>query len=208
MFTGIIEEVGKLSSKEAGRIKISCEKVLEGVEIGDSINTNGICLTVVEKGADYFKADVMPETIRKTSLSELKKGAKINLERALKVGDRLNGHIVSGHIDGCGKILSIKAEGNAIMLEITAESRIMRQIAEKGSVAIDGISLTVVKTNSESFYVSLIPHTMAETNLEDKKIGSIVNIETDILAKYVERQLKFRETTALTRNFLEEQGFL
>lgn len=208
MFTGIIEEVGKLSSKEAGRIKISCEKVLEGVEIGDSINTNGICLTVVEKGADYFKADVMPETIRKTSLSELKKGAKINLERALKVGDRLNGHIVSGHIDGCGKILSIKTEGNAIMLEITAESRIMRQIAEKGSVAIDGISLTVVKTNSESFYVSLIPHTMAETNLEDKQIGSIVNIETDILAKYVERLINFKATPAVTKTFLEENGFL
>ena len=208
MFTGIVEEIGRLKSFDGGRIEIHCEKILSDVKIGDSINTNGICLTVVEFGADFFAADVMPETFRKTSLSEIKIGGILNLERALKVGERLGGHLVSGHIDGVGKILSIRAEGNALFIEISAENHLLRQIAAKGSVALDGISLTVVDSGAEKFSVSTIPHTREVTNFKNKKIGSKVNIETDILAKYVERLINFREKRTITKDFLMENGFL
>lgn len=204
MFTGIIEEVGRLKSLDGGRLEIFCEKVLEDIKIGDSIATNGICLTVVEFGENFFAADVMPETLRKTSLAD----KNFNLERALKVGDRLGGHIVSGHIDGVGKILNIRAEGNALLIDVAAESSLLRQIAPKGSVALDGISLTVVDAGAESFSVSLIPHTRSVTNFKSKRVGSFVNIETDILAKYVERLMNFNATPELTKNFLEENGFL
>ena len=204
MFTGIIEEVGRLRSLDGGRIEISCEKILSDIKIGDSISTNGICLTVVDYGENYFAADVMPETFRKTSLAD----KNFNLERALKVGDRLGGHIVSGHIDGVGKILSIRAEGNALLIDVTAENSLLKQIASKGSVALDGISLTVVDAGAESFSVSMIPHTREVTNFKFKRVGSPVNIETDILAKYVERLINFKETPAVTKNFLEENGFL
>ena len=204
MFTGIIEEVGRLKSLDGGRIEISCEKILSDIKIGDSISTNGICLTVVDYGENYFAADIMPETFRKTSLAD----KNFNLERALKVGDRLGGHIVSGHIDGVGKILSIRAEGNALLIDVTAESSLLKQIAPKGSVALDGISLTVVDSCAESFSVSMIPHTREVPNFKFKRVGSLVNIETDILAKYVERLINFKETPAVTKNFLEENGFL
>lgn len=204
MFTGIIEEVGRLKSLDGGRIEISCEKILSDIKIGDSISTNGICLTVVDYGENYFAADVMPETFRKTSLAD----KNFNLERALKVGDRLGGHIVSGHIDGVGKILSIRAEGNALLIDVTAESSLLKQIAPKGSVALDGISLTVVEVYAESFSVSMIPHTREVTNFKFKRVGSLVNVETDILAKYVERLINFKTTPAVTKNFLEENGFL
>ncbi|MBQ6130767.1 MAG: riboflavin synthase [Selenomonadaceae bacterium] len=204
MFTGIIEEVGRLKSLDGGRLEIACEKVLADVKIGDSINTNGICLTVVEFGENFFAADVMPETLRKTSLAD----KNFNLERAVKVGDRLGGHIVSGHIDGVGKILSIRPEGNALLIDVAAESSLLRQIAPKGSVALDGISLTVVDAGAESFSVSMIPHTRSVTNFKSKRVGSFVNIETDVLAKYVERLMNFKATPELTKNFLEENGFL
>ena len=204
MFTGIIEEVGRLKSLDGGRIEIFCEKVLEDVKIGDSINTNGICLTVVDFGENFFAADVMPETFRKTSLTD----KNFNLERALKVGERFGGHIVSGHIDGVGKILSIRAEGNALLIDVAAENFLLKQIAPKGSVALDGISLTVVDADSENFSVSMIPHTRAVTNFKDKRVGSFVNIETDVLAKYVERLLNFKAAPDVTKNFLEENGFL
>ncbi|MBQ3451166.1 MAG: riboflavin synthase [Selenomonadaceae bacterium] len=204
MFTGIIEEVGRLKSLDGGRLEIACEKVLADVKIGDSINTNGICLTVVEFGENFFAADVMPETLRKTSLAD----KNFNLERAVKVGDRLGGHIVSGHIDGVGKILSIRPEGNALLIDVAAESFLLRQIAPKGSVALDGISLTVVDAGAESFSVSMIPHTRSVTNFKSKRVGSFVNIETDVLVKYVERLMNFKATPELTKNFLEENGFL
>ena len=208
MFTGIIEEVGRLKNLRGGRIEISCAAVLADIKIGDSVNTNGICLTVVEFGEDFFAADVMPETLRKTSLGELNRGGLVNLERALKLGDRFGGHIVSGHIDGVGKILSIRAEGNALLIDVAAENFLLRQIASKGSVALDGISLTVVDVGAESFSVSMIPHTREVTNFKSKRVGSPVNIETDVLAKYVERLLNFNETPDLTKNFLEANGFL
>ena len=203
MFTGIIEEVGRLKNLDGGRIEIFCEKVLEDVKIGDSISTNGICLTVVDFGENFFAADVMPETFRKSSLAD----KNFNLERALKVGDRFGGHIVSGHIDGVGKILSIRAEGNALLVDVAAENFLLKQIAPKGSVALDGISLTVVDASAENFSVSMIPHTRAVTNFKDKRVGSLVNIETDVLAKYVERLMNFKAAPALTREFLLENGF-
>lgn len=208
MFTGIIEEIGRLKSFDGKRIEISCEKILDDVKIGDSISTNGICLTVVDLGENFFAADVMPETFRKTSLSELKHSGLVNLERALKLGDRFGGHIVSGHIDGVGKILSIRTEGNAILIDVATENILLKQIAAKGSVALDGISLTVVDADAEKFSVSMIPHTREATNFKTKRVGSLVNIETDILAKYVERLINFKTSPAVTKSFLEEYGFL
>ena len=208
MFTGIIEEVGKLKNFDGGRIEINCSKILSGVEIGDSISTNGICLTVTNFGKDFFTADVMPETVRRTSLGEVAAGGVVNLERALKVGDRFDGHIVSGHIDGVGKILTIRIEGNAVFVDVAAQSNILRQIAEKGSVALDGISLTVVDATTEKFCVSMIPHTLSVTNFKSKHVGSLVNIETDILAKYVDRLLHFKPAPIeLTREVLAQNGF-
>ena len=208
MFTGIIEEVGQLNGLNGGRIEISCAKILDDVKIGDSISTNGICLTVVDFGENFFAADVMPETFRKTSLAELNRGGFVNLERALKVGDRFGGHIVSGHIDGVGKILSIRAEGNALLINIAAENFLLRQIAPKGSVALDGISLTVVDAGNENFSVSMIPHTREVTNFKNKRVGSSVNIETDVLAKYVDRLINFKDAPTLTKDFLAANGFL
>lgn len=204
MFTGIIEEIGRFKSFDGGRIEISCEKILSDIKIGDSISTNGICLTVVDFGENFFAADVMPETLRKTSLAD----KNFNLERALKVGDRLGGHIVSGHIDGVGKILSIQLEGNALFVKISAESFLLRQIAAKGSVALDGISLTVVDAGAGNFSVSMIPHTREVTNFKFKRVGSLVNIETDILAKYVERLINIKKNSEITETFLLENGFL
>lgn len=204
MFTGIIEEVGRLKGFDGARIEISCEKILSDMKIGDSISTNGICLTVVGFGENYFAADVMPETFKKTSLAD----RNFNLERALKVGDRLGGHIVSGHIDGVGKISKIVAEGNALLINVTAESALLRQIAAKGSVALDGISLTVVDAGAENFTISMIPHTREVTNFKNKRVGSLVNIETDILAKYIERLTNFKQKTAINEDFLIENGFI
>ena len=204
MFTGIIEEVGRLKSFDGARIEISCEKILSDIKIGDSISTNGICLTVVDFDENYFAADVMPETFRKTSLAD----KNFNLERALKVGDRLGGHIVSGHIDGVGKISKIVAEGNALLINVTAENSLLKQIAAKGSVALDGISLTVVDASADNFTISMIPHTREVTNFKNKRVGSLVNIETDILAKYIERLTNFKQKTTINEDFLIENGFI
>ena len=208
MFTGIVEEVGRLKSLDGGRVEISCAAILADMKIGDSISTNGVCLTVVDFGENFFAADVMPETLRKTSLAELNRGGLVNLERALKVGDRFGGHIVSGHIDGVGKILGIRAEGNALVVDVAAENFLLRHIAPKGSVALDGISLTVVDAGAENFSVSMIPHTRSVTNFSGKRVGSPVNIETDILAKYVDRLLNLPAAPqTLTREFLTANGF-
>ena len=207
MFTGIIEELGTLKSLNGGRIEITCAKILEDIKIGDSISTNGICLTVTDFAENFFAADVMPETLRRTSLEELNIGGAVNLERAMKIGDRFGGHIVSGHIDGTGKISNIRTDGNAIFINISAENFLLKQIASKGSVALDGISLTVVDADTENFSVSMIPHTRAVTNFKFKRVGSIVNIETDILAKYVDRLINFKTAPALTKDFLLENGF-
>ena len=206
MFTGIIEELGTIDSFGKGTIKINCKKILEDAKIGDSISVNGICLTITTFNADSFNADVMPETVRRTSLENLRKGDCVNLERALKLSDRLGGHIVSGHIDGTGTIKSMRTEGNAIIVTIQADKNLLKYIVSKGSVALDGMSLTVVDIKSDSFSVSLIPHTRDVTNFQYKKVGSLLNIETDIIAKYVESFISLKPSK-ITKEFLLQNGF-
>ena len=191
--------------------------MLEDVALGDSIAVNGICLTVTHFDAAHFTADVMPETVRRTSLAELKRGSRVNLERALTLRSRLGGHIVSGHIDGVGTIAAMQEEGNAILLTVRASDDVLRYVVEKGSVALDGISLTVARVSAADFTVSLIPHTREITNLREKRMGSRLNIETDILGKYVEKLFPGAHTRGesdapksaggLTMDFLRQQGF-
>ena len=213
MFTGIIEEVGHVNRIGGGSLVIDCHKVLEDVQLGDSIAVNGVCLTVTHFDKSSFTADVMPETVRRTSLAEIKKGSPVNLERALTLASRLGGHIVSGHIDGTGKIVKFADEGNAILMTISAGPELLRYIVEKGSVALDGISLTVAQVTDSDFTVSLIPHTREVTNLGSKKTGSPINIETDVLGKYVEKMLKgsssapAKAQSNMTLDFLRENGF-
>lgn len=193
MFTGIIEEVGVIENIKHGSnsaiLTIKAAKVLKGTEIGDSIAVNGICLTVTKLLGDGFTADVMHETLNRTSLSGLNHGSKVNLERAMLCGGRFGGHIVSGHVDGIGTVTAIKKDDNAIWFTIACAKNILRYIAEKGSITIDGISLTVAKVTDSDFAISAIPHTVKETILSEKKIGSRVNLETDIIGKYVEKLL-------------------
>lgn len=192
MFTGIIEELGTIKDlSPGGSIRILADRVLEGTNTGDSIAVNGICLTVTELNGDGFTADVMPETLKRTSLSLLRRGDKVNLERAMAADGRFGGHIVSGHIDGTGKIREYKKDGNAVWVTISAENDILRLVVEKGSIAIDGISLTVAEVTDTYFKVSIIPHTAGETTLLLKNTGDPVNLETDIVGKYVEKLLGY-----------------
>lgn len=215
MFTGLIEEVGIMEGATSGeksmKLTIRAKKVLEGIKKGDSISTNGVCLTVASFDSSTFTVDVMPETMRKTNLGKLKKGSPVNLEGALRAGDRLGGHIVSGHIDGTGRIIEYKDEDIATWLTVETKSEIMKYIIPKGSIAIDGTSLTVVDTAENSFRVSLIPVTKEETVLLKKKAGDEVNLECDIVGKYIERLLTFREDSresSIDIKFLAENGFL
>ncbi|MGG5460674.1 riboflavin synthase [Clostridium sp. B9] len=217
MFTGIIEEVGEVLSIEGGGksalLKIKCSKVLEDTKIGDSISTNGVCLTVTSKGKEFFTAYVMAETLRKSNLGVLSKGSKVNLERAMGIKDRFNGHIVSGHIDSVGEITSFKNEAEAIWVEVKIPSVLSKYIVYKGSIAIDGISLTVAEVNEDKFKVSLIPHSQEETTLIKNKVGDKVNIECDQIGKYVEKLLGFKgednkKNSSLTENFLKNNGFM
>lgn len=211
MFTGIIEEIGQVEAVSSQTLKIKAKLVLEGTKLGDSIAVNGVCLTVTNIGKNDFTVDVMPETFRRTSLGFLRKGNDVNLERALSLNDRLGGHLVSGHVDDTGKIIAMTDEGNAIVLTVECDKNILRFIAEKGSVALDGISLTVVKVNENSFSVSLIPHTREITTFKDKKTGDALNIEVDLICRYVERLLqdksKSGEKRQLTQAYLMKCGF-
>ncbi|MCX6244019.1 MAG: riboflavin synthase [Bacteroidetes bacterium] len=211
MFTGIIEEIGLVKSirgsGRSSRITVSASKVLSDVRIGDSINTNGVCLTVTEFTGNSFAVDVMPETMQRTAFRELKAGSRVNLERALRLADRLGGHIVSGHIDGTGTISRIRKDENAVWLTIDADKTILRYVVEKGSIAVDGISLTVAGVNDRSLEVSVIPHTQDETTILSKKTGDTVNLECDIIGKYVEK-LSGNKEGKLDLNFLAENGFL
>jgi len=186
LFTGIVEETGSVARLEPRRLTVKAEKVLEGLKPGDSISINGTCLTVVELGPQTFSADLAPETLRRTSLGSLAEGGVVNLERAVAVGDRMGGHIVQGHVDGTGRITSIRPEENCVIIRVRAPKRLMPYIVEKGFVAVDGISLTVVKRGSSSFTLSVIPYTRQYTNLRVKAVGDQVNLEADIVAKYVE----------------------
>lgn len=211
MFTGIIEETGVVemldNSPSGCRLYIGASVVLDGTKIGDSIAVNGVCLTVTDMTENSFAADVMPETLRRSSLGALHSGSRVNLERAMAADGRFGGHIVAGHIDGTGRISGKKPEGNAVVVTIAADRDILRYIVEKGSIAIDGISLTVTKVSSTDFSVSLIPHTAKETTLLSKRAGDIVNLENDIVGKYVERLLGTEKSSGITRSFLLENGF-
>lgn len=215
MFTGIIEEIGQIQSiGRSGRsavLRIKCHKVLEGTKIGDSIAVNGVCLTVTTIQKDGYTADVMAETINRSSLGALKPGSRVNLERAMPADGRFGGHFVAGHIDGTGTIEDISRDETAVCYRISAEPALLRYIVEKGSITIDGISLTVAGVSGADFSVSIIPHTQANTSLADRHRGDIVNLETDIIGKYVEKlwqpQDERKKKEKLTREFLEENGF-
>jgi riboflavin synthase len=193
MFTGIVEEIGTVKEIIRGsksiRLSIGCSRIMENMKIGDSIAVNGVCLTVTDMGDSWFSADVMPETMRKTGLGKLTISGKVNLERALRLSNRLGGHIVTGHIDGTGIVTSRVEEDNAIWLTIEAQSNILKYIVMKGSVALDGTSLTVAHVDNRCFKVSLIPHTAGATILGSRKPGDQLNIECDVIGKYVEKLL-------------------
>lgn len=214
MFTGLIEDVGKVlkiaRSGSSARIEVNTSIPVEEIGKGDSVAVNGICLTVVEKGSGRLAFDVSPETIDRTAFRQLRQGHHINLERALRLGDRLGGHIVSGHVDCIATIKSKREISGNFVYEFRMPGRFTRYVVEKGSVAIDGISLTVNSVSAEGFSVNVIPHTAAETNLQYQKPGSEVNIETDILGKYVERLLGGRTggDDQLTMELLARNGFL
>lgn len=219
MFTGLVEEIGQMKGisrqGEAMRLVIGASRVLEGVMLGDSISVSGVCLTVTSFDRGSFSADVMPETYRKSNLHQLRQGEKVNLERAMQAGARFGGHIVQGHIDGTGQILSRETDANAVVFRILLDDPdMLRYVIPKGSITIDGISLTVVDTSDHSFSVSVIPHTLSETALQFKHEGGMVNIECDVIGKYVDHLLHFKQPEAaapksrLSTAFLMENGFL
>ena len=216
IFTEIIEELGVVKSiainGASGCITIKAKKVLEGTQLGDSIAVNGTCLTVTSINSDGFSADVMAETVKRTSLSQVGKGDLVNLERAMILNGRFGGHIVSGHIDGTGTITKYTKEENAIWVTIKAPDEILDLIVEKGSICIDGISLTVATVSDQDFQVSIIPHTAKETTLIHKKVGSLVNLENDIVGKYIKKLMEnnqeeqAKKASGLTMEMLEEYG--
>lgn len=215
MFTGLIEEIGVLHTIVKGvksaKLIISADKVIQGIKQGDSISTNGVCLTVTSFSNKSFTVDVMPETMRRSNLKSLKSGSKVNLERALRLGNRFGGHMVSGHIDGVGYIKAIEEEDNATWVTIQADQTLLKYIIEKGSIAIDGTSLTVAYVDKEDFKVSIIPLTRNETTLLCKKVGEEVNLECDMVGKYIERLAMFSKDnnihSTFSMDFLRENGF-
>jgi riboflavin synthase len=209
MFTGIVEEVGRVRTLRAGAepsLAVEASTVLEGTRLGDSIAVNGACLTVTALGNNSFTVGLMPETLRRTNLGALRAGDGVNLERALTLGGRLGGHFVQGHVDGTGRLAEVRPEGQALVLRFSAPADVMRYIVPKGFVAVDGISLTVVESDRESFSVSLVTFTQQNVTLARQRPGYVVNLETDILGKYVERFAK-RESGGLTADFLAAHGF-
>ena len=190
MFTGIVEEMGRVQEAAPGRLTIEAKKVLDGLRIGDSVAVNGACLTVVRQEGAGFSVDVTPETARRTNLGLLGQDDPVNLERAVALGERLGGHLVQGHVEGVGRVLSLAPEGDAVVMSIEAPPEIMRYVVSKGFIAVDGISLTAVECDASSFTVSVIPYTRKQTILGLRRPGDAVNLETDIVARYVERLVK------------------
>lgn len=209
MFTGLIRDIGKVldrkNNQSSAFLKIETVLIKE-LNLGDSIAVNGVCLTASQLGNAWFSADVMPETWKATNLSGLKLGDRVNLEPALAAGDRLGGHLVSGHVDGVGRIRSIGKEANAVIFDIAVPSELVKFIAHKGSVAVNGVSLTVQKVNGMEMIISLIPHTVQETNLQFLKAGDLVNIEVDMVARQLSK-LVGKPTEGITEEFLEKHGF-
>ena len=213
IFTGLIMEIGSVrridQRSDGAYLVIDAKKVLEGTRIGDSISINGVDLTVIEMAAEWFSADASLETLRRTTLGSLRPGSKVNLERALAAGERLGGHMVQGHVDGTAEMVSVSPEGNAYRLRFGFPKGLGRYIAMKGSITVDGISLTVAGLGDDWFEVAIIPHTWRETTLSSLRSGDRVNIEVDVLAKYVERLMAAKEepSATLTETYLREQGF-
>lgn len=217
MFTGIVEEVGEITglrqTATSTVLSVHAKTVLEGTKLGDSIAVNGVCLTVVRLTGDGFDGDVMPETMRRTNLGALRPKSRVNLERAMAADGRFGGHIVAGHVDGTGTITDLSPEGNAVWVTVAAGPELLRYIVEKGSITIDGISLTVAYVDDACFKVSIIPHTGQETTLLTRKPGYVVNLECDIVGKYIEKLMKpapeeEKTSGGLTVDFLAGHGFL
>lgn len=215
MFTGIVEEIGTIQNIQKGRhsaiLSIQADLILSDLKIGDSVAVNGVCLTATSLSPQGFTADVMHETLDRSSLSQLARGSHVNLERAMPADGRFGGHIVAGHVDGMGKIVKIRRDDNAVWYTIQAEPSILRYIVEKGSITIDGISLTVARVSAEDFSISAIPHTVQITTLGERREGDLVNLENDIIGKYVERLLTPADPqpakNTLTKDFLLRCGY-
>ena len=208
MFTGIIEELGKVQSVKSDKITVECVAVLEDAKLGDSIAVNGVCLTVTELSSNFFTADISYETLRVTSLNTLKTGSIVNLERAMKADGRFGGHMVYGHVDGLGKIVNIQKNGEFFDIKIELDEKDSKYTVKKGSITIDGISLTIAGVNNNQINLAIIPHTFENTNLKSLKIGDFVNIETDITAKYIEKFLSTSDNKSrISLEFLQEHGF-
>ena len=217
MFTGLVEEMGRVISLENGdlslKIKVECKKVLEGAKLGDSIATNGTCLTATKVGDNYFEADIMHESVKRTNLKRLKVGDLVNLEKSITLATPLGGHLVTGDVDGEGMISNIYPDGIAQIYVVKIEERLMKYVVEKGRITLDGASLTVVDFGDDFLSVSLIPHTQEMITLGRKKVGDYLNVETDLIGKYVERMMFFKEKeeegkkSKITESFLAENGF-
>lgn len=209
MFTGIVEEIGKIQNITSDKIVVECKTVLEGTKLGESIALNGVCLTVVNLSNNTFEADVSQETFRVSALGGLKRGDFVNLERAMAADGRFGGHMVSGHIDGVGKLASIRKVGDFYDVSIELAQDFLKYVVKKGSIAINGISLTIADVKNGMINLAIIPHTYENTNLRYLKSGSFVNIEVDIIAKYVENFLSTSDNkTGVNLNLLQENGFL
>lgn len=220
MFTGLVEEVGTVRrfvrSDEGGRVTVGARKVLAGVRVGDSIAVSGACLTVVGIGEDELTMDCMPETLSRTTLGKAVRGSEVNLERSLALGDRLGGHLVLGHVDAVCSVLEIRERGNSLEVRLSLPDEIRPYVVAKGSIAIDGVSLTVTRVDREAFEIALIPHTRAETTLKDVRSGLLVNVEADVIARYVGRSLEaygrgqepgMALGEGLSEEMLREEGF-
>ncbi len=214
MFTGLVEELGTVTGidkngMKGAKITIQASLVMEDLSLGDSVSINGVCLTVSSLGKGHFIADAVPETLRKTTLERFKIGERVNLERAMSAGGRFGGHFVTGHIDGVGRVVNSHREGNALVIKVAAPAEVLRFTVEKGSITVDGISLTVAFLDKDSFSVSIIPHTAAETTLHQRKVGDKVNLEGDYIGKYVDKLLKERAPErGISRDLLKENGFI
>jgi len=207
VFTGIIEEIGKVTSVKPGNLVVTAGEVLQGVKLGESIAVNGVCLTMTNLDANSFSVDIMPETLERTNLGLLRAGDTVNLERPLTLEGRLGGHLVQGHVDATGRVASIMRDDEAMLVRFEAPPEVMGYVVEKGFVAVDGVSLTVVAKNTSSFQVSVVDYTRKHTILDGRRVGDPVNLEVDIIAKYVE-QLSQTRRRGITADFLQEHGFL
>ena len=206
MFTGIVEELGSIVTAQGGSLVIAAGEVLKGMKHGASVAVNGVCLTVTDFDARTLSVDVMPETLKRTNLGSLRAGDSVNLERPLALGGQLGGHLVQGHVDGIGKVTSLAPDSEALLIRLEAPPEVMRFTVPKGFIAVDGVSLTIVNKDSGSFWVSVVDYTRKHTTLKNKQVGDLVNLEVDIIAKYVE-QLGQDRSSGITTDFLKQHGF-